>query len=160
MTNKKSFVITVFVLSVIVLFVFGCSVNRLRGLVPVEGIVFYDGKPVAEANVTFYPENQENRTAVALTDANGKFKLTTLEANDGAFPGAYKVTVVKYSAPPNIDANINNMSGLEKSAAMKKYLDAKDEVKSLLPTKYAAPNTSGLTVTVSTKGVRDLKLEL
>ncbi|MDR0609137.1 MAG: DUF4198 domain-containing protein [Planctomycetaceae bacterium] len=160
MTNKKTFIVAIFLLSVVALLGSSCSGNRLRGLVLVEGTVFYDNKPVAGAIVTFYPENQENRIAIALTDANGKFILTTLEANDGALPGTYKVTVVKYSAPPDIDTNMNKMSGREKNTAMEKYLDAKDAVQLLLPTKYAAQDTSGLTATVPAKGVRDLKLEL
>jgi len=35
------------------------------------------------------------RAAGGITDASGKFQLTTLNANDGAMPGKYKVAVSK-----------------------------------------------------------------
>jgi hypothetical protein len=73
----------------------GCgSETGLEGLVEVSGLITYDGKPVEAATVAFVPEG-EGRAASGMTDADGKFQLTTLKPGDGARPGRYKVTVSK-----------------------------------------------------------------
>ena len=62
---------------------------------PVSGTVTKKGQPVAGAAVTFVPDSADGRSAVGVTDANGAFKLTTQEQDDGAMLGSYKVTVAK-----------------------------------------------------------------
>ncbi len=65
-------------------------------MLAVEGIVTYEGKPIDEAQVVFHPLDAtaapENRP-LGITDDQGRFRLTTFDANDGAPIGAYKVTV-------------------------------------------------------------------
>jgi hypothetical protein len=63
-------------------------------LVPVEGLVKLDGKPVAGATVCFLPDG-EGRSANGLTGSDGVFRLTTLTTGDGAAPGSYKVLITK-----------------------------------------------------------------
>ena len=75
----------------------GCSKS---GLVRVEGIVLLENEPVAEATVLFIPEGGTGQPAQGMTDESGKFQLTTFKENDGARPGAYKVTVTKSVPPP------------------------------------------------------------
>jgi hypothetical protein len=58
--------------------------------VPVGGKVTHNGKPVANATVTFYREAGEE-VASATTDPDGAFKLPA--GADGVPPGSYKVTV-------------------------------------------------------------------
>ena len=83
----------------------GCGdKSQLKGLVPVEGVVYYDGTPLEGAAVKFFPEDVSGRTATAMTGADGKFVLMTLNPKDGVAPGEYKVTVVKYeNAPPAVE---------------------------------------------------------
>ena len=53
--------------------------------------VLLDGAPVARAKVAFYLLEQDGKkqtmTADGLTDADGTFRLSTYEANDGAPAG-------------------------------------------------------------------------
>jgi len=68
----------------------GCSGS---GAVPVKGTVRLDGKELPGATVTFLSQESGGRDASGATDANGVFRLTTFEANDGALRGKYKVIV-------------------------------------------------------------------
>jgi hypothetical protein len=135
-------------------FSFGCfRGGQLKGLVPVKGIVYFDGQPLADASIGFYPDNPESRTATARTDANGKFVMTTLNFGDGVAPGEYKVTITKFSEPKIKETN-------SEEEYIKESSKAKDEVKSLIPEKYGTFGHSGLTATVPKKGIKTLKFEL
>jgi hypothetical protein len=73
----------------------GCG-ERLPARYPVEGEVRYQGKPLAEATVLFHPLGVPApglAQPMALTDEQGKFRLTTARSDDGATPGDYAVTV-------------------------------------------------------------------
>src|SRR5262245_46778759 len=74
--------------------------------VPVEGVVTLDGVPVAGAMVNFIREGgdgTEGRMAYGSTDEHGKFRLTTVQPNDGALPGTYRVLVIKTEpVPPGV----------------------------------------------------------
>jgi hypothetical protein len=52
-----------------------------------------EGKALPDARVTFNPVDSAGRMAFGQTDAEGRFQLTTINHNDGAFPGQYKITV-------------------------------------------------------------------
>lgn len=69
----------------------GCGPSR-PGLLPAEGIVTLDGKPLADAAVVFQPA-AGGRPASGVTDANGRFKVGTFKPRDGALPGRHVVTV-------------------------------------------------------------------
>jgi hypothetical protein len=71
----------------------GCGPSR-PGLLPVDGVVTLDGKPLAEASVVFQPAGG-GRPATGVTDANGRFKVGTFKPRDGALPGAHVVTVAR-----------------------------------------------------------------
>lgn len=67
----------------------------------VEGLVAYDGEPIDNAVVTFKSTQKSKSTqmargASAITGADGRFKMTTFNAGDGALPGTYNVTIAKY----------------------------------------------------------------
>ena len=109
----------------------GCGSDGLQ-LVPVEGTVMLDGKPLEGASILFQPD-AGGRPATGVSDANGKFTLTTMEPGDGAQVGMNKVSVAK-----------------EQVVASKRKLEEGEfePIKFLTPVKYASPNTSGLTVNV------------
>ena len=71
----------------------GCGPSR-PALLPAEGVVTLDGKPLAEASVIFQP-TAGGRPAAGVTDAEGRFKLGTFSPRDGAVPGAHVVTVAR-----------------------------------------------------------------
>jgi hypothetical protein len=74
---------------VLILAVIGCSSKP----VPVKGVVKLDGTPVEGATVTFITADG-NLSASAQTEADGSFSLST-GGQPGAFPGEYKILVVK-----------------------------------------------------------------
>ena len=65
--------------------------------VPVSGIVTYQGQPLAEVEVTFFPE--EGRPASGVTNASGRYTLSTFASNDGAIPGEHRVVITEHYPP-------------------------------------------------------------
>lgn len=65
-------------------------------VLPVNGIVTLDGKPLDGAAVTFYAEPGAAATGgTALTGTDGKFVILGAKGQNGLAPGKYKVTVSK-----------------------------------------------------------------
>src|SRR5437868_2477354 len=71
--------------------------THIERVVPVSGTVTYQGKPLEGYRVVFMPTDGR-RPASGVTDATGKFVLGTNAANDGAPPGAHKVSLA-WEAP-------------------------------------------------------------
>jgi hypothetical protein len=109
-------------------------------LVPVDGVVTYNGSPIEGANVTFHPVETENGAVggQSVTDAEGRFEMTTHvgggKFHPGVAPGQYGVAITKLDT-----ASIATTLGPPKD---------------LLPKKYASAKTSGLTADVD-KGRED-----
>ena len=76
---------------VLVVLCAGCGHGS--GPVPVRGVVKVEGQPVANAAVVFVAQDPGGRDAYGSTDANGVFRLTTTNPDDGALPGKYKVVI-------------------------------------------------------------------
>jgi hypothetical protein len=75
----------------------GCG--KGSGLVPVEGRVTLDGKPVKEVIVNFQPINDTpGNGALGSTDPDGRFTLTDARGEAGVYAGEYKV--IFYPALP------------------------------------------------------------
>ena len=139
----------------------GCSGDGLDGAVPVRGTVTYQGQPVSGALISFLGGN-DSRPATAVSKTDGSFELRTLGL-PGAFPGTYKVVVMKpeggASAPdPGFSPSGQDLS-MEQAAAAAKRPPPK--TKELLPARYNSPQTTPLTFEVKSSGenVCNLKLE-
>lgn len=131
----------------------GCGgTTGVAGVVPVSGTVDYQGQAVAGATVVFHPDG-EGRAASGITDAQGRFALTTLTAGDGALPGAYQVTVTKTEV-------IGGGTGDEEPGSSALGQAAGPTVNSLLPEKYSRLETSGLTAEVAAGGENQVVLRL
>jgi hypothetical protein len=113
-------------------------------LAPVEGVVYFNGQPLPNASLAFYPE--KGPAGVAIADASGKFKVKTNGSN-GAPIGTCLVTVSDGSKPDEEPppADGNEMQLLKKRT---------------LPAKYSSKDTTDLVVEVIEGGVTDLKLDL
>ncbi len=64
---------------------------------PVKGIVKIDGQPADALEVIFYPQNADAKVKYpisTMTDKDGKFSVTTYEAQDGLPAGEYKLTFI------------------------------------------------------------------
>jgi hypothetical protein len=62
--------------------------------VPVAGVVSLDGKPLAEATVTFDPQLATQIVYIGTTNNEGRFTLgNSYGSSDGAPAGTYRVTI-------------------------------------------------------------------
>jgi hypothetical protein len=133
------------------LLVAGCSSapGDRPELVPVSGTVVYNGKPIEGAEVAFWAEGAP-RPAKGLTDAEGKFSLSMFDFNDGAVPGANKVTVSKVAAAVGsaTDPTAALSDPTRMASQMQQAAKAKPP-KNEFPAKYNSQSTTPLTETVT-----------
>jgi hypothetical protein len=59
----------------------------------VSGTVTYQGKPIEGVNIAFVPTS--GRPASGVTDASGRFTLSTFGTGDGAVLGSHKVVLAE-----------------------------------------------------------------
>lgn len=123
----------------------------------VKGTVTYKSKPVSDASVTFIMDGAP-RSASGKTDADGHFRLTTYDTNDGAFVGTHKVTVVKItsvggSKPPEA-MKPEDLAKMSMDGTLQKKLKVEG-----IPPKYADVKTTPLQFTIEA-GENDKTLEL
>ncbi len=114
---------------------------------PVEGSVTYKGQPVEGAIVLFHSVGSDI-AASGLTDSQGKFRLQTYEANDGAVSGNHRVTVQKVelkTVPNPEDENLGPISS--------------EEIW-FTPRKYAIADTTPLSHTVNESGENVFQITL
>jgi len=131
----------------------------------VSGTVTQGGNPVEGVAVSFISEGG-GPGAVGVTDASGKYTLTTTKQGDGAVAGKYKVTLAKYqggSGSAVVDASqaaadLDNLN--DYPADYKENAPPSEVSKNILPTKYADPSSSGLTAdVVEGDNTHDFKLD-
>jgi hypothetical protein len=137
----------------------GCSGGTGVTTVKASGVVIYKGQPVSEANVAFLGDGTI-RPAIALTDEDGKFVLTTVRSGDGAVVGKHMVTVSKTVEPPTKAAATGSVS-MEEAAKAAQETPAVAKTLYLVPEKYSLPATSGLTFDVKdgAENYFEIKLE-
>lgn len=125
----------------------GCGPSR-PATVRVEGTVTLDGQPVEGAAVQFIPAS--GSPAHGLTDAAGRFTLTTFDDGDGAMPGQHRITVQKNK----VTGAAADEHGLETGVPT-----SPPAIEWLIPEKYSQPDTSGLTAEVQ-RGLPPIELKL
>jgi hypothetical protein len=132
----------------------GCGTSQ-KGppLVPAEGIVTLDGKPLSGATVMLVPRG-ETRGATALygkTDSAGKFGVTSPDGkHKGASVGNYQVVINKLVKPDGSDFVPDPKSGPEDTGGFRE----------VLPTAYSDPARSALTADVPDGGTKSLEFKL
>lgn len=109
----------------------GCTEGP--NLVPVSGQVLIDGEPLTTGHIQVIP--QDERAATGTIDADGRFRLSTYEEDDGCVVGSHPVVVM----------------------ATRQLSPTKTE--HLIPPTYRKPETAGLTVTIEGP-TDDLKINL
>jgi hypothetical protein len=107
----------------------GCSQND--SLATVEGIVRLEGQPLRTGTVRFVPT--AGRAATGQIQSDGTFKLGTFGESDGAVTGIHKVAIIAYET-----------AGDGRPA----YEAGAQANKPLVPQRYMAVGTSGLTFEV------------
>lgn len=107
--------------------------------------ILYKGSPLSDATVTLVPKNG-NWVGVGQTGADGRVALQTNGRYEGVPLGTYAVTVRKPSETAKLPPDPTTP---EEDRAYTEALKAAKSAKPLIPEKYAKPETSGLSVTVS-----------
>jgi len=91
-------------LGVLLLTLAGCGGSveaKPEALVPAEGVVKLDGRPMEGIRLTFHPtaENKAVGGCWAITDNQGRFKVMHLSNKEGIPAGAYHVTFSRFLKP-------------------------------------------------------------
>jgi hypothetical protein len=117
-----------------------CARNDRPPVYRVQGKIFYEGKPTANALVVLHPVNKDPRLEsvrpLAHVETDGSFKLTTFANGDGAPAGEYVVTV----------------DWRERTAPV----EGAPPGRSLLPPRYSNPASSQLRVQIK-EGTNELE---
>lgn len=121
-------------------------------LVPAEGVVTLDGKPLANADVMFIPqEGTPGQALFGRTDAEGRFRVGTPDGKrQGAAVGRYKVTIQKLVKPDGSDFIPDPNAGPMDTGGFRE----------LLPPRYANEAETQLTADVPPEGSRELRFAL
>lgn len=106
----------------------------------VSGRVTYKDKPVANANVVFLPTARDTLAAAAITDEDGRYRLSTRGVNDGAIVGSFKVSIV---ARAPYDGPVPE--GMSPAYAKEVF---QNQGKPLIPERYFSPSNSDLAAEV------------
>lgn len=135
--NRIVFVLAIFVL-------IGCGGGSdAPPMAKVAGVVNFNGTPLPDATVTFYPE--KGQPGIGRSDANGAFQVRT-NGELGAIIGKHKVTVAVASA----SAEAPPMDGNEMSIVPA----------TILPSKYDTVETTDLQIEIPAEGNPKLVLDL
>jgi hypothetical protein len=130
---RASFVVrgVSYIFALFVLVTAGCDRGGLN-LAPVEGVVTYNGAPLADAGVLFSPNLPEmGPPASGTTDAEGRFSLITVNS-PGAAVGGHRVAISK-----------EQMTAIPQRRGFPLYKTTR-----YIPEKFGNPDTSELTAEV------------
>lgn len=134
----------------LVLCCLGCG-SASEKPVPTGGKVTLKSKAVVGAIVTFYSKSG-GRSATGKTEADGSFKLSSINTNDGAVPGEYLVTISKQEAKGGGSADVDISQGYGENYGKMMGAAAGGNMAKVLtetiPAKYADPAQSGLAKSV------------
>jgi hypothetical protein len=114
-----------------------CGKVSRRACYPVQGKVFYRGKPAAGATVFLHPAQapdaqEEWYEPAGVVEADGSFRLTTYETEEGAPAGEYSVTILSANGGSRND----------------------EILPGALPQIYESPVTSGLQVRIAERSTQ------
>jgi hypothetical protein len=121
----------------VVIMACGCG-GAPSNMAEVKGKVLLDGKPLSTGSVVTMPERGPG--ANGIINEQGEFNLTTRERGMGASLGRHQVGVAAFEESTNWSPEAPQ--------------------KSLIPQKYASPETSGLSIEVKPDEPNEVVLEL
>ncbi|HXY35140.1 MAG TPA: hypothetical protein VEI07_12995 [Planctomycetaceae bacterium] len=125
-----------------------CGCSRGVPLGQVDGIVRVDGAPMADAMVTFIPEDRKLPQSTGFTDSDGHFHLRCNNGAMGAAVGEHRVIVIDAARAP---------SGKGKDDD--DLPEGKDAPPSRVPLRYARPDKTPLRQAVE-KGPQEVAIEI
>jgi hypothetical protein len=131
----------------------GCGGGEL---VPVQGTVKLDGKPLAGVSVLFLAQGADGRNATGFTDTDGVFRLSTLGREDGAMPGKYKVVI----QPPAAASNSRPTATPDEAQKTSTEVNGKPAQRTVsIPVQYSRPDQTVLVQQVPPEGAVFFELQ-
>lgn len=121
----------------------GCGGPDTPPTAKVSGTVTYNGSPLANVTVTFQPD--KGRPASGVTDASGKFTLSTFGKDDGAILGSHRISLASSATDVPMPETPEQ---------------AEQAPKPPFPVRYASVETSGLIAVVEKGKDNDVPLQL
>ncbi|VTR92986.1 Uncharacterized protein OS=Blastopirellula marina DSM 3645 GN=DSM3645_23456 PE=4 SV=1 [Gemmata massiliana] len=139
--------------ALVVAILIGCGSSNGVPVAKARGTITYKGKPVAKAAVSFIPETPGTVPALATTDENGSYTLSTYGNGDGAPVGRCRVAISLTGPSPPLPEHLAKAEAAAETLRM--------PGKPLIPKKYFSPETSRLTadVVAKTDNVFDFPLD-
>ncbi|QDV35293.1 hypothetical protein [Tautonia plasticadhaerens] len=132
----------------------GCGDDGYGRRHPVYGTVSHKGEPLERGRITFTPTAPEGRPASGEI-RDGAYELTTVDPDDGALAGSYKVSVMAVAVDDSeVLANAGGGVGNQMDV-----IRANQAAVPLIPPKYQLADTSGLTAEVE-EGSNELNFDL
>jgi hypothetical protein len=126
------------------LFCIGCGPRNnphFEKTIPISGkVTLGNGSPLRGGLITLHPKDTTKGESRGTIGKDGRFTLGTYKISDGAMPGQYTVTV-----EPIVYDKQGNMRP-DKSLG--------------IPTKYASPESSNLTVEIKDEASQELNVVL
>ncbi len=152
------------ILAILLAAVAGCARNDGSGpaLVPVQGRVTLDGKPLAFKSIRFVPDQgTPGAGAGAVTKEDGSYSLLAMRPGatqdvSGVAPGWYLVAVTEPMFPPKAK---EAQGAPTEPAVLIPVGDDTERKPSVIPVRYKTPETTTLRVEVPREG-GDLDLKL
>ncbi len=146
----------------LILFSAGCSRNEKLNRLPVfevRGVVTLEGKPVANADITFV-NTEVNKGAFAKTDEKGEYQLTTYTSFDGAVAGKHSVAIAHTPPAADMPKSVSSEDPSYVPPSIGASAPIPTAAKSSVPAKYADPATSGLMAVVNEDNENVVNFEL
>lgn len=109
-----------FLLTLLPVLLLGCGGDAPAPTVPVTGRLTFEGKPVAGASIDFVP-GEGRAPAIAITDENGEFELSTFSQGDGAVIGTHTVTVLPSFGAPKTGRIVAGQPSASKATVPTRY---------------------------------------
>lgn len=123
----------------VLLAVAGCSSDTSLTY-PVEGLVTVNGQPASGVNIVFHSQPEQSESFCrpsARSDADGRFRLTSFSAGDGAMPGRYLISITRRVSATDSSGGLLG-GGVPDAVATDQFRG-----------RYANPQTSGFGFEVS-----------
>lgn len=128
----------------------GCGYRRPQRI-PTTGTLLLDGSPVANASLVFLPA-EGGRPAMAHSDENGQFTISTYGGNDGLPAGRYKLSATKLMLRERAQKRLDafNASEAAENGGDIQFTDA--DYRNMLPARYSDPRSSDYEVVIEKNG--------
>ncbi len=131
----------------------GCGYRRPQRI-PTTGTVRLDGKEVSGASLVFIPTGG-GRMAMATSDEQGAFSVSSFGGNDGLPPGTYRIVVTKQALTAKAAKRADRLReqgsvGDDGKATAVEFEE--QDYENLLPLQYADPESTPLVIDISSGG--------